>query len=260
MASDRLAGKVAIITGGASGIGRACATRFAQEGAAICIADRNGEGARETVQQVEAIGRQAVAVDIDVRDEAAHDGMVTRCVEALGGVDVLVAAAGITGRDPSEPPGSERLLTLPTARIHEVIDINLLGVFFADRAVARWMVANGRGGSIVNIASIGAKRPHIGSFYGATKAGVWMLTKVFALELTAPGIRINAIAPGYIDTPMSAGMRTDDERRRATLAQVPMGRLGRPEELAGAALFLASDDSSYITGELLNVAGGIFMG
>lgn len=263
MGDGRMSGKVAIITGGGSGLGRACAVRFAQEGAAVCVADRDMVGAAETVRLVEDEGQRGLAFEIDVREEAAHDAMVETCARELGGVDVLVASAGITGTVAGTPPGSQRLLTRPTEMVHEVIAVNLLGVFFADRAVARWLIEHDHPGAIVNISSIGAKLPAIGSFYDATKAGVWSLTKVWALELTEKRIRINAIAPGYIDTPMSRrGMAGPEATayREAALARVPMGRLGEASEIASAALFLVTDDSSYMTGEMLHVAGGLFVG
>src|SRR6185437_14680825 len=184
----RLAGKVAVITGGTSGIGQACAIRFAEEGAAVCVAGRNRAAAGETAAMVERLGRPAMAFVMDVREEAAHDEMVAACAEQLGGVDVLVAAAGINGwqgtnsREPNAPAGVESLLTIPRDVIDDLIGVNLLGVLYADRAAAKQMIAQGRGGSIVNITSVGAKLPHPGSFYGATKAGAWHLTKTFALE------------------------------------------------------------------------------
>jgi NAD(P)-dependent dehydrogenase (short-subunit alcohol dehydrogenase family) len=149
---------------------------------------------------------------------------------------------------------------MPTEQFRRVIDVNLFGVLFSDRAAAGWMVANGRRGSIINLASIAAKMPLQGGAYSVSKAGVWMLTKVLALELATTGIRVNAIGPGYIETPMTALLRSDEERSRRVLGQTPMGRFGQPEEIANTALFLASDESSYFTGELLHPSGGMFVG
>jgi NAD(P)-dependent dehydrogenase (short-subunit alcohol dehydrogenase family) len=256
----RLAGKVALITGGGSGIGRACALRFASEGAAVCAADLNLQGAAATVQQIEAAGGKALAEQVDTSDEAACEALVNRCVEAFGAVDVLVAAAGILGQETAH--GHSRMLTVPMDLVRRVIDVNLYGVMFSNRAAARWMVANGRPGSIINLASAAAKVPTgtAGGAYSISKAGVWMLTKVLAQELATAGIRVNAIGPGFIETPMTAPLRENEARMRQTMDRTPMGRPGRPEEVASAALFLASDDSSYFTGTLLHPAGGMFLG
>jgi len=260
----RLDGKVAIITGGGSGIGRACAVRFAAEGAAVCAADLSLEGAAETVHAIETDGGKALALQVDTADEAANDAMVARCVEAFGAVDVLVAAAGIAGaRPPAEtarPVTPYTALTIPTEQFRRVLDVNLYGVLFSDRAVARWMLAHGRPGSIINLASVAAKMPLAGGAYSVSKAGVWMLTKVLAQELGASGIRVNAIGPGWIETPMTEMIRQDEERLQWVLSRTPMHRFGRPEEVAATALFLASDESSYFTGEILHPSGGLFVG
>ncbi len=257
--SGRLEGKVALITGGGSGIGRACALRFADEGALVCAADLNHAGAIETVRLVEAAGGKALALAVDTSDEAATDAMVERCVGSFGAVDVLVAAAGILGQ---RTAGGSRMMNAPTAVMREVLDVNLFGVLFSDRAAARWMLANGRPGSIVNLASAAARLPTgtAGGAYSISKAGVWMLTKVLAQELATAGIRVNAIGPGSIDTPMTAPLYANEARMRLTLERTPMGRTGQPEEIASTALFLASDESSYFTGQLLHPAGGMFLG
>jgi NAD(P)-dependent dehydrogenase (short-subunit alcohol dehydrogenase family) len=260
--AGRLEGKVALITGGGSGIGRACAERFAAEGALICAADVSLEGAAETVQRVEAAGGTATAVEVDTTDEAAVEAMVARCVDAFGALDVLVAAAGIgSARPPAEQATAPyTVLTMPIEQFRRVVDVNFYGVLFSDRAAARWMLAHGRPGSIINLASVAARVPLPGGAYSVSKAGVWMLTKVLATELATAGIRVNAIGPGYIETPMTALLRADEARSRVALGMTPMGRFGRPEEIAATALFLASDESSYFTGELLHPAGGMFTG
>ena len=260
--AGRLEGKVAVITGGGSGIGRACAVRFAREGANVCVADLDQAAAAETSRQVEASGRKSLSVQIDTTDEAANDAMVRRCVEALGAVDVLVAAAGVGA---VRVPGAasyqpHTLLSIPMDQLRRVIDVNLYGVLFSNRAVARWMTANRRGGSLINLASIMSRMPSTSGAYSISKAGVWMLTKCLAQELAAHGIRVNAIGPGFIETPMTAAMRGDAERSRWAMSVTPMGRYGRPEEVAATALFLASDDASYFTGELLHPSGGVFVG
>jgi len=260
--AGRLDGKVAVITGGGSGIGRACAVRFAQEGAAVCVADLKLEGAAETAHGIEAAGGKAIAVELDTSDEAANHAMVKRCVEAFGGVDAAVAAAGIGTARPASEQGTPgyTALTVPMEQFRRVMDVNLYGVLFTNRAVASWMVNNGRRGSIVNIASIAARYPLPGGAYSISKAGVWMLTKVMAVELVQAGIRVNAIGPGWVETPMTAAIREDEARLRWALSLAPMGRMGHPEEIAATALFLVSDDSSYFTGELLHPSGGFFVG
>jgi glucose 1-dehydrogenase len=260
--AGRIEGKIALITGGGSGIGRACAARFAQEGANVCVADLDPKGAAETVRQVEAAGRKAVAVQIDTTDEAANDAMVRRCVETFGAVDVLVAAAGVGA---VRVPGAAAyqpytMLDIPMEQFKRVIDINLYGVLFSNRAVARWMTANRRGGSIINLASIMSRMPSTSGAYSVSKAGVWMITKCLAQELAQQGIRVNAIGPGFIETPMTEAIRQDAARSRWALGVTPMGRYGKPEEIAATALFLASDDASYFTGELLHPSGGVFVG
>jgi NAD(P)-dependent dehydrogenase (short-subunit alcohol dehydrogenase family) len=260
--AGRLADRIALITGGGSGIGRACARRFAEEGAKVCVADRDMAAAMETARQVDPKGRTALAVEVDTTSEAGNDAMVSRCVEQFGAVDVLVAAAGIGS--PRRPnAGADEplsLLSMPIEQFRMVLDVNLYGVLFSNRAVARWMVANHRGGSIVNLGSIMSRMPMIGGAYSISKAGVWMLTKCLAMELAGHGIRVNAIGPGFIETPMTATLREDATRSRWAMGMTPMRRYGTPEEIASTALFLASDEASYFTGELLHPSGGVFVG
>lgn len=258
----RLDGKVALITGGGSGIGRATALRFAAEGAAVCCADLNLEGAATVVHEVEATGGRALALAVDTAAEADCEAMVGRTVEAFGAVDVLVAAAGIGSAMAPRPLDAPPLgvLDYPPEHFQRVFDVNFYGVLNSDRAVGRWLRAAGRPGSLINIASVAARIPLPGGAYSVSKAAVWMLTKVLAAELAPYGIRVNAIGPGYIDTPMTARLSEDEARLRAVLGATPMGRMGRPEEIAATALFLASDDASYFTGELLHPAGGMFHG
>ena len=260
--TERLPDKVALITGGGSGIGRACALRFSREGARVCVADLNLASATETARQIDPAGKAAIAVQIDTTDEPANDAMVSRCVEAFGALDVLVAAAGIASPlQPAEAPAQPHtVLTVPTEQFRKVVEINLYGVMFSNRAVARWMVAHGRGGSIVNLGSIMSRMPSPGGAYSVSKAGVWMLTKALAQELAPHGIRVNAIGPGFIETPMTAALRANEARTRWAMAMTPMGRFGTPEEIANTALFLASDEASFFTGELLHPSGGVFVG
>ncbi|MFI5375607.1 MAG: SDR family NAD(P)-dependent oxidoreductase [Candidatus Rokuibacteriota bacterium] len=259
--AGRLAGKIAVITGGGSGIGRACALRFAQEGAKVCVADLDQAAAKDTARRVEAAGQRSLAVRVDTTDEAANDAMVAACVEAFGAVDVLVAAAGVASARPdaaSAQPYS--MLDIPTTSFRAVIDVNLYGVLFSNRAAARWMVANRRGGSLVNLGSIMSKMPSTGGAYSVSKAGVWMATKCLAQELARHGIRVNAIGPGFIETPMTAPLRGDADRSRWAMGLTPMGRYGTADEVASTALFLASDESAFFTGEILHPSGGVFVG
>jgi NAD(P)-dependent dehydrogenase (short-subunit alcohol dehydrogenase family) len=259
--AGRLADKIAVITGGGSGIGRACALRFAAEGAKVCVADLDLAAAKETARRVAAGGAASLAVRVDTTDEAANDAMVAACVEAFGGVDILVAAAGVgSPRPQAESARPYTMLTMPTERFRAVVDVNLYGVLFSNRAVARWMVANQRGGSLVNLGSIMSKMPSTGGAYSVSKAGVWMATKCLAQELARHGIRVNAIGPGFIETPMTAPLRADAERSRWAMGLTPVGRYGTVEEVASTALFLASDDAAFFTGEILHPSGGVFVG
>ena len=271
----RLAGKVALVTGGGSGIGRACCERFAEEGADIVIADIQDDNAAETVSLVEQRGQRAIALHCDTSSEADNDAMAQAAVDEFGRIDVCVAAAGIShaqyvsGADPvdenpltpSVDSATGFVENKPVEYWEKVLAVNLTGVFLTDRAVVRQMLAMGNPGSIVNIASAAANLPMPGDAeYAVSKAGVWSLTKTLAAELASRGIRVNAIGPGVIETPMTQ-MWTDDETWMADyLARSPVGRLGLPLDIANTALFLASDESSFFTGELLKPNGGIFTG
>ena len=258
----RIENKNAIITGGASGIGRATARRFFAEGANVMIADRNLAAAEQLAGELAASGRKVVAHKVDVSDETQVDAMVKRAVRELGGVDILVAAAAIPYAGFGGAEDRHRtIVDKPFAEWRELLSINLDGVFLVDRAVARAMVKAGRGGRIINISSIMALRPAVNSSdYCVSKAGVWMLTKVLALELAPHRITVNAIAPGGVRTPMlGAALERDPKMEQAIVDSVPLHRIAEPEELAATALFLASDDAAYYTGALLHVNGGTLM-
>jgi len=272
----RLTGKVAVVTGGGNGIGRACCTRFADEGAQVVVADILDAAAKETAAEITAAGGDAIARAVDAADQAANDAMIERAVEAFGGVDILVTAAGVSHADYvsgdterdlasfgsmaqalAEP--HRLLLDLDLAAWQRVLDINLTGTLLAVQAAARLMVERQRGGSIITIASIAAKVPEAGPpAYAVSKAGVWMLTKAAARSLAKAGIRVNAIGPGYIETNMTKLLTDMPMVRDLALTQIPMGRVGRPEEVANVALFLASDEASYVTGEILHPDGGFY--
>ncbi len=268
--AGRLEGRAAIITGGASGIGRACAIRFAEEGVDIVVADLDGDRAKDTLQAVEGLGRKAVFVRTDTSQEADCEALAESAMTRFGRIDALVAAAGIShalyvsGAEPQAPPADREarfLVNKPLEYWEKVLAVNLTGVMLTNVAVARRMMASGRPGSIVNIASGAAKIPIAGAAdYCVSKAGVWMLTKTLALEVARHGIRVNAIGPGFIETPMTAATRADEERLRRIISETPLGRLGQPQDIANTALFLASDESSFFTGEIIFPDGGLFTG
>ena len=269
--SGRLAGKAAVITGGASGMGRAAALRFAQEGAAVAIADLDAERGERVAGAIGADGGQALFVKTDVSREEDCDRLIEAAVREFGHVDVLLAAAGIShaayvSREDGSgatmlTPERGSLLTKPLADWEKVLRVNLTGMLLADRAVARRMVAEGGGGAIINIASGGGVVPIKGlGDYCVSKAGVLMLTKVLALELAPSRIRVNAIGPGMVRTPMNMAVQSDERLLERRVRRIPLGRIGEPEDISNAALFLASDESSYVTGEVLFVDGGAFTG
>jgi NAD(P)-dependent dehydrogenase (short-subunit alcohol dehydrogenase family) len=274
-----LDGKVAIVTGGGNGIGRACCLRFADEGMDVVVADILEDAGAKTLVDVEASGRRGVFVLADSTDPGDNDAMVNAAVEEFGGVDVLVTAAGIShagyrsdekgvgeagapmaARDTVEGP-AEQFANVPLAEWHAVLDVNLTGTLLSMQAVTRQMLQQGRGGSIVTISSIAARHPEPGTpAYGVSKAGVWMLTLQAAKMLADAGIRVNSIGPGFIETNMTKALRDMPEAMAQFMPSIPMGRFGTPEEVAAAVAFLASDDASYFTGELLHPDGGFFTG
>ena len=261
-----LKGKVAVVTGGASGIGQATAVRFTEEGADVVVADV--QPCDDTVRLVHEAGGRARAVHVDTTVEAQVDAMVAAAVEEFGGVDIGVAAAGIAtsaGRSNVVTRATEadagHLVGLSTEAFQRVLDVNVLGVMLTNRALARQMLAQQRSGAIVNIASTAAKIPLAGAApYCVSKAGVWMLTKVLALELAQTGVRVNAVGPGYTATPMVAGLEQNEVALANAMSITPMRRLGTAAEIAAACLFLASDEASFVTGQMLHPAGGQFTG
>jgi glucose 1-dehydrogenase len=259
--TDALKGKVAVITGGASGIGQATAVRFAEEGADVVIADL--QPGDETIRFVEKVGGRAIYIRTDTTNEADCDAMVASAVQEFGHVDVGVAAAGVAsivedGSTGSTEADAGHIINMITENFRKVMEINVIGVMQTDRALARQMLKQGTGGSIVNIASTAAKIPLAGaSPYCTSKAGVHMLTKVMALELAETGIRVNAVGPGYTRTPMW-DVPEDTPAGQWAMSITPMRRNGRPEEQAAAILFLASDEASFVTGQMLHPAGGQF--
>jgi 3-oxoacyl-[acyl-carrier protein] reductase len=241
---ERLAGKVALVTGGARGIGLAVARAFAREGAVVSVADINGDGA---VQAAASLGEQATGLAVNVADQTSVQAMVDAITGKHGRLDILVNNAGVGGNTP--------FLETKLEDWNRIIGINLTGAFMVAQACAREMV-NGGGGKIVNIASLSGQRGGNGrAAYGAAKAGLELLTKVMAVELAEHSINVNNIAPGAIETEM-AKFAHDEATRAAYNYLIPMTRYGTPEEIADAAVFLCSDEARYIHGHTLNVDGG----
>jgi 3-oxoacyl-[acyl-carrier protein] reductase len=245
-----LEGRVALVTGAGSGIGRAVAFRFAEEGADVAALDIDADSAAATARAVEARRRRARAVAADVARAAEVEAAVEAARAALGEITVLVNCAGLL-RD-------RTIRNLAEADWDRVLDVHLKGTFLCTRAVAERMRESGGGGAIVNLSSISAKIGNFGQAnYAAAKAGIVALTKVTAREYARYGVRANAIQPGMIDTPMTRAL--GDERLARSAAETPLGRLGRPEEVAAVALFLASDLASYVTGAVIEVTGGRYL-
>jgi len=265
MAEGSMADKVAVVTGGASGIGRACARRFASEGARVVLGDINLDAAVETAAGIEADGGTAHAVRLDASQPADNVDMIGAALDKYGRVDAVLAAAGLSHAGYVSGEANSRtnrgMIDQSPEDWQRVLDVNLTGVMLVNQAAARAMIEAGNGGTIVNIASVAAKVPLRGGVdYCVSKAGVWMLTKAFALEMTEHDIRVNAIGPGFIETPMTARTRENPDGAAFMRAMTPMGRLGTPDEIAATALFLSTDESSFTTGQILFPAGGMFAG
>jgi 3-oxoacyl-[acyl-carrier protein] reductase len=246
----KLAGKVALVTGASRGIGKAIALTLAQAGADVIVNYAgSAQLAEEVSEQIKSLGRRSIAIKANVGNSQEVDAMVTSVLEQFGQIDILVNNAGIT-RD-------NLIMRMKEEDFDEVININLKGVFNCIKAVTRPMMKQ-RAGKIINLSSVVATLGNAGQAnYVAAKAGVIGLTKTTARELASRGIQVNAIAPGFIETDMTG--KLTDEIKNALMSQIPLGRFGQPEDIANLALFLASDDSAYITGQTLHVDGGMYM-
>ncbi|HEY2105711.1 MAG TPA: SDR family oxidoreductase [Candidatus Binataceae bacterium] len=258
----RLEGRNALITGASDDAGSAAALRFSQEGANVFVTDRALEAAQQVAAQVAAAGRKAGAMAVDVSQEEQVDRMVDRAVAELGGIDILmVADAVMHARYPGGKNPGYRLVDEPLADWRRVMSYNLDAYFLTDRAAARAMIKAGRGGRIINYISVAALMAAPGGGdYSVSRAGAWMLTKVLALELASQNIRVNAIAPGYLNSNMSREYYSGaPDRLAAVLKRVPLGRIGEMREIADVALFLAGDESSYFTGQVLQPNGGLLV-
>jgi 3-oxoacyl-[acyl-carrier protein] reductase len=246
----RLSGKVALVTGSARGIGRAIAEAFCAEGATAVINDVGSDaGARETLDAITAAGGKGMVEMFDVSDPAQVDAGVKNVLEAQGKIDILVNNAGIT-RD-------NLLLRMSEEEFDAVVRVNLKGTYLLTKTVTRHMMKQ-RYGRVINISSVVGMMGNAGqSNYAAAKAGIIGFTKATARELAARNITVNAIAPGFIQTAMTAGL--PEVVQKGFLAQIPLGRFAEPAEVAELALFLASDASSYITGQVIGINGGMYM-
>ena len=245
-----LDGKIALVTGGSRGIGRAIALRLAEEGAKVAVNYAGNQTAAEEVKAIiEQHGGTAMIVQTDVSDSTAATEMVARVHEELGGLDILVNNAGIT-RD-------TLLLRMKDEDFDAVINTNLKGIYACTKAAARFMTKQ-RSGRIVNLSSVVGEIGNVGQTnYAAAKAGVIGFSKAAAKEFASRNVTVNVVAPGFIDTDMTAVLK--DSIREKLIEEVPLGALGKPEHVADAVLFLVSDAASYITGQVLNVDGGMVM-
>lgn len=254
--ADRLNGKIAIVTGGASGVGAAISRRFAAEGARVVIADRDLNGAEALAAEIAQDGGEAAACVVDVSDGPSMSDLVAFTLRTYGGLNVMVNNAGapqkFAAADGIEEPDYDRLY-----------DVNAKSIYWCARHAVPVMVKNG-GGSVVNTASVSAVRPRPGNtWYAGSKAAAVVTTRALALEYALQNVRFNAINPGPIETPLlhkalsgHGDAAAQEKGRLGMISTVPMGRLGQPEEVANAALFLASDEASFITGVCLEVDGG----
>jgi len=244
-----LADKVAVVTGAGRGIGRAVALAYARMGADVACVSRTEENSAKVAAEVEALGRKAWALAVDVSDTAAVDAAAKEILESAGRVDILVNNAGVT-RD-------NLLMRMSEEEWDTVLDINLKGAFNFTKAFSRTFIKQ-RSGRIINIASVIGLIGNAGqSNYAASKAALIGFTKSIAKELAPRGITVNAIAPGFIETDMTAAL--NDKVRAEILASVPLGRFGSPDDIAHAAVFLAMEPTGYVTGQVLTVDGGMVM-
>jgi 3-oxoacyl-[acyl-carrier protein] reductase len=273
----KLEGRVALITGAGSGIGRAIALRFAEEGATVVVNDIVPEAAAKTVEAMAP--ERSFAVQADVSSSAAVRAMFARVAERFAGLDILVNNAGIVETGPERTADLNRKAEARIGELmaggpvrthwditqdlsdeewHRMIGVHLNGTFFCTREALRLMSTKNRG-SIINMSSVAALRGiEVASHYGAAKGGILAFTRSLAHEVASRNIRVNVICPGWVDTPMTANFSM--LMRAFTTSQIPMGRWGQPDEIAGAAVFLASDDSAYFTGQWLSPNGGLFTG
>ncbi|NCF77983.1 MAG: SDR family oxidoreductase [Proteobacteria bacterium] len=261
--------KVAVITGGISGLGRASALRYAAEGARVVVADINAERGANAAAEMSSGGASIEFIQVDVTSKESQQALFDDVVSRYGQVDTVLAAAGVSSSgyisgevSEVEAEPEERMFHNRTLEDWEkVMAVNVTGVMLTNQIAIKHMLANGNAGSIVNIASIAGRRPLPGaSDYCVSKAAVIMLTQTVATEYSTSNIRVNAIGPGFIETPMTANIRQSPEWMETVMQMTPMQRMGQANEIASTALFLASDESSYFTGQTLFPNGGMFTG
>ena len=245
-----LTGKTALVTGGSRGIGRAIGLRLARQGADVAFTFKgNATAAGEAVAGIEAEGRRALSIQADASDPESAEGVVKQVLDAFGKVDILVNNAGVTRDD--------LIMRMTAEAWREVLETNLFGAFWMTKAVTRPML-KARGGRIVNITSVSGQAGQMGQAnYSSAKAGLIGLTKATARELASRGITVNAVAPGFVLTELTENL--PDELKAQLIERTPLGRFGTSEEIAAAVAFLASDEASYITGQVLAVDGGLVM-
>ncbi len=243
-----VSGKVVVITGGSMGLGRAMAVGFGESGARVVVASRSKGLIEETAQEIIKNGGSATAIQVDVKNSGDIEKMLTAAVDLYGGVDILINNAGIAPMT--------RSIDMTEEEWDNVIDTNLKSVFLASKLAGRMMIRQRRG-RIINIASVlGKMASSVAVHYCSSKAGVIQLTRAQALEWARFNINVNCIAPGFFDTDMTKAQQSDEKHRAFLYSKIPCQRLGKPEEILGTALFLASEASSYITGATIFVDGG----
>ncbi len=247
----RLQDKVAIVTGAATGIGQAIAIRFAQEGAAVVVDYVGKPGTPDaTVNQIKQNGGRVIAVEADVSNPEQVQNLVDSTVKAFGKVDIALNNAGIESKYP--------FVDYPIERIRQIMDVNLLGPLFVSQVAAKQMIKQGNGGRIINISSVHEDLPMpTNAPYCASKGGLRMLARTIAVELAKDKITVNNIGPGAIYTPIDADIEAKPELEKALMGEIPLNRWGKPEEVASLAVFLASDEASYITGSTYFIDGGM---